>query len=129
MSVIVTHKKTEQLMKDWTSSIYACFAPVPEITYSEGRHSHVFKCLGKSCRASMWRFLDTGDKGSTTNMWKHARKCWGKDFVNTIDEAASLEVAHDISKKFTLNGTITTVFEQKKVTTYTSKPHTKAGTR
>lgn len=62
-------------------------------------------------------------------MWKHARKCWGEDFMNTIDEAGSLEVSCDISKKFTLNGTITAVFEQKKVTMYASKPHTKAGTR
>ena len=49
--------------------------------------------------------------------------------MNTIDEAGSLEVSCDISKKFTLNGTITAVFEQKKVTMYASKPHTKAGTR
>jgi hypothetical protein len=24
------------------------------------------------------RYLDTGDRSSTSNMWKHAKGCWGE---------------------------------------------------
>ena len=35
----------------------------------------------------MRRFLDTADKGSTSNMRKHARHCWGDDIVKKADDA------------------------------------------
>ena len=34
----------------------------------------------------MRRFLDTADKGSTSNMRKHAKHCWGDDIVKKVDE-------------------------------------------
>jgi hypothetical protein len=33
------------------------------------------------------RFLDTADKGSTSNMWKHAKHCWGEEIIKKADEA------------------------------------------
>ena len=48
-----------------------------------------------------------------------------------IDEAADLDTARDVVKKFTLDGSISTVFKRKgygKIT-YSSWPHTKAETR
>ena len=35
----------------------------------------------------MRRYLDTADKGSTSNMRKHARHCWGEDIVKKADDA------------------------------------------
>ena len=34
----------------------------------------------------MQRFLDTADKGSTGNMWKHTKHCWGEEIVKKADE-------------------------------------------
>jgi len=116
-------------MKDWKSPIYACFSPVPEIAHIDGRRCHVFKCLGKSCRYSVRRFLDTGDKGSTSNMRKHMKRCWGEDFINTINDTASLDVARDVAKQYTVNGSITSAFQRKGGAMYSTRPHTRAETR
>ena len=35
----------------------------------------------------MRRFLDTADKGSTSNIRKHAHHCWGDDIVKKEDDA------------------------------------------
>ena len=34
----------------------------------------------------MRRFLDTADKGSTGNMQKHTKHCWGEEIVKKADE-------------------------------------------
>ncbi|KIK75677.1 hypothetical protein PAXRUDRAFT_172069 [Paxillus rubicundulus Ve08.2h10] len=77
------------------------------------------------------QFLDTGDKGSTGNMWKHVRSCWGEDVLKTMSEAKDLEMAHDRVKKCTENGSVAVAFEQKgkgKVS-YSHRQHTRAETK
>jgi len=77
-------------MKDWGSPVYAFFGPVPEIEYIDGRRTHVFKCLTRGCSRTIRRYLDKGDAKSTSNMWKHARSCYGEDIVNEIAEAITV---------------------------------------
>ncbi|KAF9029672.1 hypothetical protein BJ165DRAFT_1315297, partial [Panaeolus papilionaceus] len=80
-----------RMMQEWTSPIYAFFHPVPDIKYSaDNRQYHVFHCFAKSCKKSVNRFTDKKDAGSTGNLHKHARKCWGKE---TIAAAMSVKTA------------------------------------
>lgn len=99
-------------MKDWTSNIYAFYAPVPAIEYVDGPH-----------------FLDKADKASTSDMRKHIKSCWGKDILKMVSEAARLDVARDVVKDCTVNGSITKAFKCKgKGTTYSTRPHSAAET-
>ena len=103
----------ERLKKDWNSSVYAFFSPIPDIQYVDSRRSHVFKCLAHGCSKTIRRFLDKGDAKSTSNMWKHARSCYGEDVVNEIAQAKEIKTARKAVKSYIANGTITTAFERK----------------
>ena len=46
----------------------------------------------------MRRFLDTADKGSTGNMWKHAKHCWSDNIIQKADEAKDEHTLDDIRK-------------------------------
>jgi hypothetical protein len=39
------------------------------------------------------RFLNTGDAKSTSNMWKHTKKCWTAEVVASTDKS---ENANDV---------------------------------
>jgi len=128
-------KHIEWLAKDWTAPIYAFFGPVPTIEYMDGRHCHSFQCTMKTCKNrthSVQRFLDKGDAKSTSNLQKHAWKCWGEDVVKTADEARNADDVRATTVKGVLQtGSIATSFEQKgkgKVT-YSHRQHTKTETR
>ncbi|KAI6039697.1 hypothetical protein EDC04DRAFT_2867899 [Pisolithus marmoratus] len=115
-------------MRDWKAPIYAFYSPVPIIEHISGRCCHVFKCLTKSCKHCVWCFLDTGDRASTSNMWKHVKSCWGENILKAVNEAAGLDIARDVIKNYTINGSITMTFEQKGKgkLTYSHQQHTKA---
>lgn len=125
----VTNKIVVRLMKEWTSPIYAFYHPEPKIEVVRGRYSHVFRCQGKGCKASVRRFQDTGDARSTSNMHKHVKSCWGKA---ALDAAYSAANADDIRTKIVdgilRDGTITAAFERKSngKNTYSNRPHTRA---
>ena len=68
-------------MNDWNSPIYAFFHPTPTIGYKEGRRYHEFHCFASTCNKSVRRFLDKKDSGSTSNLHKHAKICWGMDTI------------------------------------------------
>jgi hypothetical protein len=51
------------------------------------------------------RFLDTADKGSTRNLRKHAKHCWGDEIIKKADEAR---------EELTLDGIRETLAEAKK---------------
>ncbi|KAJ7810215.1 hypothetical protein B0H14DRAFT_3480807 [Mycena olivaceomarginata] len=58
--------KLERLKKDWTSTIYAFFDPIPKIEYHEkGQRCHTFVCTARSCvgknRRGVRRCLETSD--------------------------------------------------------------------
>jgi len=44
------------------------------------------------CRSrDVRRYLDKKDANSTSNMRKHARKCWGDDVVKAADNAKTAD--------------------------------------
>ena len=77
----------------WNSPIYAFFKPLPKITVIKGRQCHEFICSASVCKGNwsdkcvVWHFLDEADKGSMSNMQKHAWHCWGNDIIKKADEA------------------------------------------
>ena len=91
----------ERLSRTWNSPIYAFFNPLPTISVVKGRTCHEFICSAPICKGSgsdrrvVRRFLDTGDKNSTSNMRKHAKHCWGADIIEKADEAVKNELTVD----------------------------------
>ena len=59
----------------------------------KGRQCHEFICSALVCKGNgsdrriVLCFLDTADKGSMSNMRKHARHCWGDDIIKRADES------------------------------------------
>ncbi|KAG2028980.1 hypothetical protein BDR03DRAFT_805145, partial [Suillus americanus] len=97
-----------------------------------GRLAHEFKCLGKSCKATMRRYLNKKDARSTGNMRKHVRACWGEDILVAADNTKDAnEACVKIVGGFLRNGSITTSFERKGKgqVTYSHRQHTCAKTR
>ncbi|THH20278.1 hypothetical protein EW146_g1036 [Bondarzewia mesenterica] len=121
----------DRLAKHWISPIYAFFEPKPMIEYIVGHHCHSFKCLGKSCKKRIRRYLDKADATSTSNMCKHVASCWGSAVLEDIMSFKMADNARDSVVKTLWTGTITEAFEQKgkgKVT-YLHRQHTKSETR
>ena len=126
---------TERLTKEWTTPIYAFFKPTPMIEYVDGRRSHWFQCMAKTCKHKshgVQRFLDRGDAKSTSNMRKHAKKCWGDAVVASADKAANAnDVCRTTIKGFLDPQSITAAFKRKgkgKVT-YSHRQHTTTESR
>jgi hypothetical protein len=127
----VITRLTEQLAKDWTSGIYAFFEPHPAIEiinlHGVDRYCHEFKCnaphcLGKGPRPRIVRcFLDTEDKKLTSNLRKHAKKCWADEWVNKAVDMAKPRDGPDLeqlraavlSGKKLWDGSITAAFARK----------------
>ncbi|KAF9228349.1 hypothetical protein BS17DRAFT_793103 [Gyrodon lividus] len=102
------------MMKDWNSSVYAFFQPIPAIEEADGWHSHIFKCCARGCK-------------STGNMRKHARKCWGENSLKAADAAKNAtEVCEKIVGSILHTGSITQSFKMqgKGNTTYLHRQHT-----
>ena len=83
----------DRLSQTWNSPIYAFFGTRPKISIVKGRRCHEFVCSAPVCKGNgserhvVRRFLDTADKGSTSNLRKHARHCWSEDIIKKADEA------------------------------------------
>lgn len=131
----------ERMSKDWTSPIYGFFEARPAIEVVEGRRCHEFKCSAPHCKGKgirrriVRRFLDKGDKCSTSNMHKHAKVCWGGEIVTqaleTKKDLTIDEVRKSLAKAKLQDGTITTLFERKgkESVTFSMKQHTYTETR
>lgn len=132
INIILIKYKTERVMKDWNSPVYAFFDPTPQIVEIDGRRAHDFKCQAKRCKTKVRRYLDKGDARSTGNMRKHVCLCWGDEVLKAADEAKDAnEVRQQIVGSFLRNGSITASFERKgkgKVT-YSHRQHTRVETR
>ena len=66
----------------------------------------------------MRRFLDTGDRNSTSNMRKHATRCWGEEVVKKADEARDELTLDNMRQslaeaKNSQDGSITAFFDRK----------------
>jgi len=78
------------------------------------------------------RFLDKGDARLTSNMRKHAKKCWGEEVVTSADNAKNANEVRATTVMGALNPqSITAAFERKgkgKVN-YSHGQHTKTEAR
>lgn len=121
----------ERLKLKWNKPIYAFYRPEPTIGYENGRRYHEFHCFKKSYTRKVRRYLDTGDAGSTGNLHKHAKKCWGEDTIKAaMDAGSTADDARGVLAK-SKDGSISAAFQIKgkgKVT-YSHRQHTKAQTR
>ena len=78
--------------KTWTSPVYGCFDANPTIKIVNGCWSHEFQCSAKHCKGKSPKpcivccFLDMADKGSTSNMHKHAKICWCNSIIKELNE-------------------------------------------
>ena len=130
-SITLSFELTERMMEGWNSPIYAFFRPVPDIEQDEdGRWYHRFHCFAKSCKGSVKRYLDTKDSGSTSNMRKHAKICWGAETVQAAMDASNLDGARSVLANHK-DGSIAAAFQVKgkgKVT-YSQRQHTRQQTR
>jgi hypothetical protein len=142
LSVIICllYINADHLLKDWNAPVYAFFDPVPSINYvgNLARHACVFKCNAKGCKGKglnqwhVWRYLDTADGKSTSNLCHHVKICWGKEAVAGTDAAKLHSVACEIIEKSLRmqDGSFTTMFEHVKgngKVAYSHKQHTKTG--
>ena len=131
----------ERMAKDWTSPINGFFESRPAVGVVEGRRYHDFKCAaiyckGKGARARfVRRYLDKADRGSTSNMHKHAKICWGVEIVSkalqTRNELTIKEVQKSLSEAKLQDGMITALFERngKETVSFSMKQHTYIETR
>ncbi|KIM60412.1 hypothetical protein SCLCIDRAFT_40898, partial [Scleroderma citrinum Foug A] len=104
----------ERLMKEWVSPIYAFFDPMPQIIEENRHRAHEFKCSARACKTKVRRYLDKKDARSTSNMRKHAKKCWSEEAVATADDAQNAGKARKHMVGSILHqGSITTSFECK----------------
>lgn len=134
--MLMTCDVSERLAKTWTVPIYAFFDPTPTIKYDKNhRRYHVFRCsaehcVGKTCFVN--RFLDSQDRNSTSNLRKHAKKCWGEETIKTADQAKDAKEAQaKIVPGLLRDGSITAAFERngKGAVRYSHRLHTKAESR
>jgi hypothetical protein len=129
------------MAKDWMSPIYGFFESRPAIMVVEGRRCHEFKCAAPHCKGKgakarvVRRYLDKADKGSTSNMHKHAKICWGVEIVSkalqTKNELTIKEVRKSLSEAKLQDGMITALFERmgKETVSFSTKQHTYMETR
>ncbi|EIW53698.1 uncharacterized protein TRAVEDRAFT_133883, partial [Trametes versicolor FP-101664 SS1] len=116
-----------RLKKRWNSPMYA-FYHEPTIKYvgPTARHALTFRCAARSCDISVNRFLDKKDQASTSNLQRHAKRCWGHDAVREAKNAKNVDEVRDkIVGSLLRDGSITEVFERKTGTvTYSHRAHT-----
>jgi hypothetical protein len=129
------------MARDWTSPIYGFFESRPAIEIVDGRRCHEFRCAAPHCKGKganpriVRRYLDKADRGSTSNMHKHAKNCWGGDIVSkaleTKKDLTINEVRESLAKSKLENGTITALFERKGKgnVSFSMKQHTYTETR
>lgn len=129
------------MAKDWTSPIYGFFESRPAIEVVDGRRCHEFKCAATFCKGKgmnpriVRRYLDKADRGSTSNMHKHAKGCWGGEIVSraleTKKDLTINEVRESLAKAKLQDGTITALFQRqgKGNVSFSMKQHTYTETR
>ena len=99
----------------------------------KGRRTHTFICGATHCCGTsrhVRRFLDTKDAKSTSNLRRHALKCWGEDNVDAAHSRPADEV-HEATKGGSVSGSIMAAFKWKgkgKVH-YSHRQHTRTETR
>ena len=79
----------------------------------------------------MRHYLNKKDAGSTGNLRKHAKACWGSAAVDAADNAASVDEVHKaIIPNILKDGSIAVAYKLKKgMTTYSHRQHTREQTK
>ena len=92
------------MKKDWKSGVYGFFDE-PKVEVHEGQHVHVFKCNGHGCKLKdgIRRYIDTKDTGSTGNLHKHVKACWGADILQTANKATDAGEVHNVMDWFSFS--------------------------
>ena len=107
------HSRMAAWATEFHSPIYGLFkhARVVEV---DNRPAHEFKCHRRTCTAKVQCYLDTKDAGSTGNLRKHAKACWGEAVVKAVDTAINAtEVRTKLVSNVLKDGSITMAFETK----------------
>ena len=126
----------ERLLKKSTAAVYALFGAEPKAHYLNNRPCITFKCL--KCKNELNRFLDTGDRSSTSNLSKHGNKCWGKEVMKNLGNpgADGTDALRLAAKGFLKDGDITRFLTSsaaestaRHAVTYSHKALTKMQTR
>jgi hypothetical protein len=90
-------------------------------------------CATESCKSrGVRRYLDKGDAKSTSNMHKHAKKCWGADIIMSADNAKNANDVRETTVKGILNPQmITAAFKRqgKDKVKISHRQHTKTESR
>src|SRR6266545_6998565 len=124
-----------RLMKRWDAPIYAFFKPILAITYVDDCKAHVFECGASNCRSKtkfIRRYLYTGDAGSTSNLRRHAKICWGEEAVAAADSTRDVHTAREALGKMKLvDSSITAAFKHasKAKVSYSHHQHNTTETR
>ncbi|PIL31007.1 hypothetical protein GSI_05700 [Ganoderma sinense ZZ0214-1] len=126
---VMFEDELQRAQECWRSPIYGFFKPEVEVSYKKGWQSHVFAYAAKGCKMKVQRYLDTGDRASSGNLFKHACLCWTDKVVNHAVELGSADIIREEVMKATLrSGSIMEFFEKKnpKKLTFSHWPLTKA---
>ncbi len=117
---------TEKLQSRWRSAVYAFYKAEVELDYIDGRRCLLFRCAAKGCTLPpVKRFLDKGDRSSSSNLYNHARSCWGSDVVDQARELGdATRVRGTLVANILQNGKITEFFAPAKKGTamYSNRP-------
>lgn len=71
------------------------------IIYIAACHIHIFECNAKICKGkgqsgrNVWRYLDTSDAKSSSNLRWHAKICWGEEAVEVASQTKDVHMAWD----------------------------------
>ncbi|KAG6822863.1 hypothetical protein H0H92_012238, partial [Tricholoma furcatifolium] len=81
------------------------------------------------CHQKIRRYLDSNDKGSTSNLHKHAEKCWGEEAFMHANNADNIAKVRDVVERLKKNpnGDIKKMFsglEAKGIISYSHRQHT-----
>jgi hypothetical protein len=90
-----------RLSNNWNAPIYAFYEPLVKVEYVRVKgvlqKCHTFKCALKRCRnKGIHQFLAGSDRQSTSNLRKHAKRCWGDDTIENADKLPDVAAARSL---------------------------------
>ncbi|KAJ3836237.1 hypothetical protein EV361DRAFT_804856 [Lentinula raphanica] len=81
------------------STVYSFFHAEPEVEFGKKNTADYLVFCCTQCGEKIRQGINTGDRGSTSNMREHVKKCWGEDALTAVKDC-TLEQARDAVKKY-----------------------------
>ncbi|KAJ3758902.1 hypothetical protein EV360DRAFT_29620, partial [Lentinula raphanica] len=81
------------------STVYSFFHAEPEVEFGKKNTADYLVFCCTQCGEKIRQGINTGDRGSTSNMREHVKKCWGEDALMAVKDC-TLEQAREAVKKF-----------------------------